>query len=98
MMDWNDWHCRFFHRLLTCHSRLYTEMVTGLLLHGDVPRHLRFNAEEHPLALQLGGSELCRRPTPSCARWWCRKSPSRPRRPHRPPSARRPARTTAQCG
>ncbi|MEO8808330.1 MAG: tRNA dihydrouridine(20/20a) synthase DusA [Burkholderiaceae bacterium] len=58
MMDWTDRHCRFFHRLLTRRTRLYTEMVTtGALLHGDVPRHLAFNAEEHPLALQLGGSE-----------------------------------------
>jgi tRNA-dihydrouridine synthase A len=58
MMDWTDRHCRYFHRLLTRHTRLYTEMVTtGALLHGDVPRHLDFNAEEHPVALQLGGSE-----------------------------------------
>jgi tRNA-dihydrouridine synthase A len=58
MMDWTDRHCRYFHRLLTRHTRLYTEMVTtGALLHGDVPRHLAFNREEHPLALQLGGSE-----------------------------------------
>ncbi len=58
MMDWTDRHCRFFHRLLTRHALLYTEMVTtGALLHGDVPRHLRFNNEEHPVALQLGGSE-----------------------------------------
>ena len=58
MMDWTDRHCRYFHRLLTRHTRLYTEMVTtGALLHGDVGRHLRFNAEEQPLALQLGGSE-----------------------------------------
>ncbi len=58
MMDWSDLHCRYLHRLLTRHTLLYTEMVTtGALLHGDVPRHLRFNAEEHPLALQLGGSE-----------------------------------------
>ncbi len=58
MMDWSDRHCRFLHRLITRHTRLYTEMVTtGALLHGDVPRHLDFNAEEHPLALQLGGSE-----------------------------------------
>jgi tRNA-dihydrouridine synthase A len=58
MMDWSDRHCRYFHRLLTRHALLYTEMVTtGALIHGDVPRHLRFNAEEHPLALQLGGSE-----------------------------------------
>ena len=58
MMDWTDRHCRFFHRLITRHTRLYTEMVTtGALLHGDLPRHLDFNAEEHPLALQVGGSE-----------------------------------------
>ena len=58
MMDWTDRHCRYFHRLLTRHTRLYTEMVTtGALLHGDVPRHLDFNTEEHPIALQLGGSE-----------------------------------------
>ncbi len=58
MMDWTDRHCRYFHRLITCHTRLYTEMVTtGALLHGDVPRHLDFNVEEHPVALQLGGSE-----------------------------------------
>jgi tRNA-dihydrouridine synthase A len=58
MMDWTDRHCRYFHRLITRRTRLYTEMVTtGALLHGDVPRHLDFNAEEHPVALQLGGSE-----------------------------------------
>ncbi len=58
MLDWTDRHCRYFHRLLTRQTLLYTEMVTtGALLHGDVARHLRFNAEEHPVALQLGGSE-----------------------------------------
>jgi tRNA-dihydrouridine synthase A len=58
MMDWTDRHCRYFHRLLTKNTLLYTEMVTtGALLHGDVPRHLDFNEEEHPVALQLGGSE-----------------------------------------
>ncbi|MBX3659233.1 MAG: tRNA dihydrouridine(20/20a) synthase DusA [Ramlibacter sp.] len=58
MMDWTDRHCRYFHRLLSRHALLYTEMVTtGALIHGDVPRHLRFNAQEHPVALQLGGSE-----------------------------------------
>jgi tRNA-dihydrouridine synthase A len=58
MMDWTDRHCRYFHRLLSRHALLYTEMVTtGALIHGDVPRHLRFNTEEHPVALQLGGSE-----------------------------------------
>ena len=58
MMDWTDRHCRRFHRLISRHARLYTEMVTtGALRHGDVPRHLDFNDEEHPVALQLGGSE-----------------------------------------
>lgn len=58
MMDWTDRHCRMFHRQITRHTWFYTEMVTtGALLHGDVPRHLDFNAEEHPVALQLGGSE-----------------------------------------
>ena len=58
MMEWTDRHCRFFHRQITQHTLLYTEMVTtGALLHGDVARHLRFNEEEHPVALQLGGSE-----------------------------------------
>ena len=58
MMDWTDRHCRYFHRLLSRHVLLYTEMVTtGALIHGDVARHLRFNAEEQPVALQLGGSE-----------------------------------------
>ncbi|MES2979075.1 MAG: tRNA dihydrouridine(20/20a) synthase DusA [Pseudomonadota bacterium] len=58
MMDWTDRHCRYFHRLLSSQALLYTEMVTtGALLHGDVPRHLQFNEDEHPLALQLGGSE-----------------------------------------
>lgn len=58
MMDWTDRHCRHFHRLLSRRTRLYTEMVTtGALLHGDVPRHLDFGPEEHPVALQIGGSE-----------------------------------------
>ena len=58
MMDWTDRHCRYFHRLLSRHALLYTEMVTtGALIHGDVGRHLRFDAQEHPVALQLGGSE-----------------------------------------
>ena len=57
-MDWTDRHCRYFHRLLSKRALLYTEMVTsGALLHGDVARHLDFNAQEHPAALQLGGSE-----------------------------------------
>src|ERR1035441_6310703 len=58
MMEWTDRHCRYFHRLLTKRPRLYTEIVTtGALLHGDAPRHLDFDAAEHPLALQLGGSD-----------------------------------------
>lgn len=58
MMEWTDRHCRYFHRLLSPHAWLYTEMVTtAALIHGDVARHLRFDAAEHPVALQLGGSE-----------------------------------------
>ncbi len=58
LMDWTDRHCRFFHRLITRRTRLYTEMVTtGALLHGDRARHLDFSEAEHPVALQLGGSE-----------------------------------------
>jgi tRNA-dihydrouridine synthase A len=58
MIDWTDRHCRYFHRQLSRHARLYTEMITtGALLHGDATRHLRFDAAEHPVALQLGGSE-----------------------------------------
>lgn len=58
MMDWTDRHCRFFHRLLSRRTLLYTEMVNaGAILHGGTERHLRFNQEEHPVALQLGGSE-----------------------------------------
>ena len=58
MLDWTDRHCRYFHRQLSRHARLYTEMVTtGALLHGDRPRHLDFDAVEHPVALQLGGSD-----------------------------------------
>jgi tRNA-dihydrouridine synthase A len=58
MMDWTDRHCRFFHRILTRRTRLYTEMVTtGALVHGPRTRLLAFDPAEHPLALQLGGSE-----------------------------------------
>jgi tRNA-dihydrouridine synthase A len=58
MMDWTDRHCRYFLRQVSSGARLYTEMITtGALIHGDVPRHLDFNKEEHPVALQLGGSE-----------------------------------------
>jgi tRNA-dihydrouridine synthase A len=68
MMDWSDHHCRFFWRLITKQALLYTEMVTtGALIHGARERFLHFNPEEHPVALQLGGSEpadLAR-----CAKW-----------------------------
>ena len=58
MMDWTDRHCRYFHRLLAPHALLYTEMVTApAVIHGDRARLLGFDASEHPLALQLGGSE-----------------------------------------
>jgi tRNA-dihydrouridine synthase A len=58
MMEWTDRHCRFFHRLLTRRALLYTEMLTtGAVLHGDRARLLRYDAAEHPLALQLGGSD-----------------------------------------
>ena len=58
MMDWTDRHCRYFLRQCAPHAWLYTEMITtGALLHGDVARHLDFDAAEHPVAAQLGGSE-----------------------------------------
>jgi tRNA-dihydrouridine synthase A len=58
MMDWTDRHCRVFHRMLSKHALLYTEMVTtGALLFGDQHRHLDYSEVEHPIALQLGGSE-----------------------------------------
>ncbi len=58
MMDWTDRHCRFFLRLLAPSARLYTEMVTAAALtHGDAERLLQFDVVEHPVALQLGGSD-----------------------------------------
>jgi len=58
MMDWTDRHCRYFLRLISKRARLYTEMITApALAHGDVPRHLDFDPAEHPIALQLGGSD-----------------------------------------
>jgi tRNA-dihydrouridine synthase A len=58
MLDWTDRYCRYFLRQLSRHTLLYTEMVTaGALLHGDLERHLRFHHDEHPVALQLGGSD-----------------------------------------
>lgn len=57
MMDWTDTHCRSFHRLMSQHALLYTEMVTtGALIHGHRERFLRYSTDEHPVALQLGGS------------------------------------------
>ena len=58
MMEWTDRHCRSFHRALSKEAVLYTEMVTtGALIHGDVARHLDFSRDQHPVVLQLGGSE-----------------------------------------
>jgi tRNA-dihydrouridine synthase A len=58
MMDWSDRHCRVFHRLISRRARLYTEMLTtGAIIHGDRARLLGFDASEHPVALQLGGSD-----------------------------------------
>src|ERR1700754_3870399 len=67
MMEWTDRHCRFFHRLLTRRSLLYTEMVTtGAVLRGDRARLLGYDPAEHPLAIQLGGSDP--RQLAQCAR------------------------------
>ena len=67
MLDWTDRHCRYFLRLISRRVRLYTEMVTtGALIHGERERFLRFEPAEHPLALQLGGSEP--RAMADCAR------------------------------
>ena len=67
MMEWTDRHCRAFHRQLTRHALLYTEMVTtGAVLHGDRARLIGFDPAEHPVALQLGGSDP--RALASCAR------------------------------
>ena len=61
MMDWTDRHCRVFHRLMTRQALLYTEMLTtGAILRGDRRRLLGFDASEHPVALQLGGSSPVR--------------------------------------
>jgi tRNA-dihydrouridine synthase A len=67
MMEWTDRHCRFFHRLLTRHALLYTEMLTtAAIIHGDRKKLLAFNPEEHPVAIQLGGSDP--RALSECAR------------------------------
>ena len=58
MLDWTDTHCRVFHRSLSRHARLYTEMITSpALVHGNRDRLLRFSEVEHPVACQLGGSD-----------------------------------------
>jgi tRNA-dihydrouridine synthase A len=58
MMEWTDRHCRFFHRMLTRHALLYTEMLTtGAIIHGDRERLLTFDMAEHPVAIQFGGSD-----------------------------------------
>src|SRR3979411_3396213 len=58
MMDWTDRHCRVFHRLMTRRARLYPEMLTtGAIIHGDGCGLLGFDSSEHPVALQLGGSD-----------------------------------------
>ena len=67
MMEWTDRHCRFFHRLLTRRAVMYTEMVTtGAVLHGDRARLIGFDPFEHPVAIQLGGSDP--RALAQCAR------------------------------
>ena len=67
MLDWTDKHCRYFHRLMTKHAVLYTEMVTtGALIHGKGD-YLAFNEQEHPLVLQLGGSNPAE--MAQCAKW-----------------------------
>ncbi|NCA69251.1 MAG: tRNA dihydrouridine(20/20a) synthase DusA [Sphingobacteriia bacterium] len=72
MLDWTDRHCRYFLRLISRHTLLYTEMVTtGALLHGETERFLRFDPFEHPLALQLGGSHPLELAT--CARLGARR-------------------------
>ncbi|MES9879187.1 MAG: tRNA-dihydrouridine synthase, partial [Candidatus Sedimenticola sp. PURPLELP] len=58
MLDWTDRYCRYFLRLISRHVVLYTEMVTtGAIIHGDRERFLKFDKFEHPVALQLGGSD-----------------------------------------
>jgi tRNA-dihydrouridine synthase A len=67
MLDWSDRHCRYFWRLLSTNAVLYTEMITtGALLRGDTKRFLQFDVSEHPIALQLGGSD--RTDLAACAR------------------------------
>lgn len=71
MLDWTDRHCRYFLRLLSRHTLLYTEMVTtGAIIHGKGD-YLAYSEEEHPVALQLGGSDPC---APRSARSWPRRA------------------------
>ena len=68
MIDWTDRHCRRFHRAISHHTWLYTEMITtGALVFGDRKRFLAFNEEEHPVAFQIGGSDLDH--LAQCAKW-----------------------------
>ncbi len=68
MIDWTDKHCRRFHREITKHSWLYTEMITtGALVYGDRERFLAYNEEEHPVAFQIGGSDPS--DLAACAKW-----------------------------
>src|SRR5207244_3671765 len=68
MMEWTDRHCRFFHRLLTRRALIYTEMsTTGAVLHGDRARLLAYDPAEHPVSLQLGGSDPEALETITCA-------------------------------
>ncbi len=68
MIDWTDRHCRRFHRAISRHTWLYTEMITtGALIHGDRQRFLAYNSEEHPVAFQIGGSEPAA--LGQCAKW-----------------------------
>ena len=73
MLDWTDRHCRYFHRLLTKETLLYTEMVTtGAIIHGKGD-YLAYSEEEHPVALQLGGSDPAAL-APSCSATGCSSS------------------------
>ncbi|HEX4844439.1 MAG TPA: tRNA dihydrouridine(20/20a) synthase DusA [Limnobacter sp.] len=68
MIDWTDRHCRRFHRAISQHTWLYTEMITtGALVYGDRARYLAYNTEEHPVAFQIGGSDPAE--LAACAKW-----------------------------
>ena len=72
MMDWTDRHCRYFMRLLSPGALLYTEMVTANAIHfGDAESLLRYDMSEHPIAVQLGGSDpALMAELPACCRQW----------------------------